>query len=148
MVESEMSRRVQADVVEFNTTATSPFLLGQESCYGPPRLLSFSTLTTTMTSESFKETTLAMASVAITETAETPSGPIPPAAAAGEQVVTPWDVQGGVGEDGKQVGIDYDKLIVQFGTRPIDAELLERFERLTGRRPHPLLRRKTFFSHR
>lgn len=99
-------------------------------------------------SDSFKETTLAMSSVAITETVETPSGAIPPAATSGAQVVTPWEVQGGVAEDGKLMGIDYDKLIVQFGTKAIDADLLERFERLIGKKPHPLLRRKMFFSHR
>ena len=98
--------------------------------------------------DSFKETTTAMASVAITEGTEQPSGAIPPTAAPGEQVVTPWDVQGGVTEDGKQLGIDYDKLIVQFGTRSIDSELLQRFERLTGHKPHVLLRRGMFFSHR
>lgn len=99
-------------------------------------------------SDSFKETTLVMSSVAISETVEHPAGAIPPAAAAGEQVVTPWDVQGGVADDGKLLGIDYDKLIVQFGTKAIDSELLERFEKLTGKRPHVLLRRKMFFSHR
>lgn len=62
--------------------------------------------------------------------------------------MTPWDVHGGVGADGQQQAINYDKLIEQFGTRRIDAELLARFERLTGRKPHPLLRRGTFFSHR
>jgi tryptophanyl-tRNA synthetase len=65
-----------------------------------------------------------------------------------EQVVTPWDVQGQVSEDGQQLAINYDKLIDQFGTRRIDSALLERFEMLTGRRPHLLLRRGTFFSHR
>lgn len=65
-----------------------------------------------------------------------------------DQVVTPWDVQGSVSSDGKQNAIDYDKLIQQFGTRRVDQELLARFERLTGHRPHPLLRRGTFFSHR
>jgi tryptophanyl-tRNA synthetase len=65
-----------------------------------------------------------------------------------EQLVTPWDVQGSVSADGKQLAIDYDKLIVQFGTRRVDAELLGRFEKLTGRKPHPLLRRGMFFSHR
>ncbi|EAU88319.1 tryptophanyl-tRNA synthetase [Coprinopsis cinerea okayama7 len=65
-----------------------------------------------------------------------------------EQVVTPWDVQGGVTEDGRQTGIDYNKLIVQFGTRKIDEALLERFERLTGHKPHVFLRRGMFFSHR
>jgi tryptophanyl-tRNA synthetase len=65
-----------------------------------------------------------------------------------EQLVTPWDVQGSISADGKQLAIDYDKLIVQFGTRRVDAELLERFEKLTGHKPHPLLRRGMFFSHR
>lgn len=63
------------------------------------------------------------------------------------QKVTPWDVEGAV-VDGKQVGIDYDKLITEFGTKRIDAALLERFEKVTGRKPHPLLRRGSFFSHR
>ncbi|KAI5119571.1 hypothetical protein M0805_006456 [Coniferiporia weirii] len=74
--------------------------------------------------------------------------PANPTEDAHEQVVTPWDVQGSVSTDGKQLAIDYDKLIQQFGTRRIDDELLQRFERLTGRRPHPLLRRGMFFSHR
>lgn len=65
-----------------------------------------------------------------------------------EQLVTPWDVQGSVSADGKQLAIDYDKLIDQFGTRRVDAALLERFEKLTGHKPHPLLRRGMFFSHR
>ncbi|KAJ3174724.1 tryptophan--tRNA ligase [Geranomyces variabilis] len=64
-----------------------------------------------------------------------------------EQVVTPWDVQGAQ-VDGKAVAIDYNKLIQQFGTRPIDQALLDRMERLTGRRPHTFLRRGLFFSHR
>ena len=69
-------------------------------------------------------------------------------AAVHEQVVTPWDVQGSVTEDGKQSAIDYDKLIVQFGTKRIDDALLERFEKVTGHRAHPLMRRGMFFSHR
>lgn len=64
-----------------------------------------------------------------------------------EQNVTPWEVEGAV-VDGVQQAIDYNKLINQFGTRPIDEELLQRFEKLTGRKPHILLRRGTFFSHR
>ena len=64
-----------------------------------------------------------------------------------EQKVTPWDVEGGY-VDGKQVSIDYEKLIKEFGTRRIDDALLKRFESLTGRKPHPLLRRGSFFSHR
>jgi tryptophanyl-tRNA synthetase len=71
-----------------------------------------------------------------------------PASNAHDQVVTPWDVQGSVSTDGKQVAIDYDKLIDQFGTRRLDAAILERFERLTGHKPHIFLRRGMFFSHR
>ncbi|KAG2210996.1 uncharacterized protein EV154DRAFT_67749 [Mucor mucedo] len=67
--------------------------------------------------------------------------------AAVSQNVTPWEVEGAV-VDGVQQAIDYNKLIDQFGTRPIDAALLERFETLTGRKPHIFLRRGTFFSHR
>lgn len=59
-----------------------------------------------------------------------------------EQTVTPWDV------DGKGRAIDYDKLIKKFGTRPIDQELIQRFETLTGKKCHTLLRRGIFFSHR
>src|SRR4051812_7320712 len=66
----------------------------------------------------------------------------------GEQVVTPWDVQGAVNDEGNSQAIDYGKLIVQFGTRPIDQSVLERFETLTGRKPHLLMRRGVFFSHR
>ena len=70
------------------------------------------------------------------------------ASEAHEQIVTPWDVKGQVAEDGQQMAINYDKLIDQFGTRRVDTTLLERFEKVTGHRPHPLLRRGTFFSHR
>ncbi|RKP12647.1 hypothetical protein BJ684DRAFT_20825 [Piptocephalis cylindrospora] len=66
---------------------------------------------------------------------------------AGEQVVTPWEVEGAV-VDGEAQTIDYDKLIEQFGTRKIDQALLDRFEALTGKTPHIFLRRGVFFSHR
>jgi len=69
-------------------------------------------------------------------------------AQAHEQVVTPWDVQGSTSTDGKQLAIDYDKLVAQFGTRHIESDLLARFEKLTGQRPHRFLRRGMFFSHR
>ena len=62
-------------------------------------------------------------------------------------VVDPWNVQGAV-VDGKQLGIDYDHLIESFGTRKIDEDVLKRLEALTGRKPHVLLRRGVFFSHR
>lgn len=67
------------------------------------------------------------------------------------QLVTPFDVQGAVAADGTQRAIDYDRLVDQFGTRRLDdadGALLARFERLTGRALHPLLKRGMFFSHR
>ncbi|XP_076645297.1 tryptophanyl-tRNA synthetase [Halictus rubicundus] len=60
-----------------------------------------------------------------------------------EDVVTPWDV-----ESKNEGGIDYDKLIKKFGSSKIDEELLTRFEKITGRKPHHFLRRGIFFSHR
>ena len=65
-----------------------------------------------------------------------------------EQIITPFDVSGGVDEHGKAVAIDYDKLIDQFGSQRIDKTILERLERLTGKPPHRLLRRGLVFSHR
>lgn len=37
--------------------------------------------------------------------------------------------------------IDYDKLIKDFGCKRIDDALLERFEKVTGHKPHVFLRR-------
>ena len=59
----------------------------------------------------------------------------------GEQTVTPWAVE-------STDGIDYDKLVRQFGSSSIDEALLQRFEKVTGHVPHPWLRRGDFFSHR
>ncbi len=53
-------------------------------------------------------------------------------------VVTPWLVEGKV---------DYGKLIEQFGTSPINQEIIERFSKLTGE-IHIYLRRGIFYSHR
>lgn len=64
-----------------------------------------------------------------------------------EQQVTPWDVQGAV-IDGKAQAIDYDKLIRQFGVQPLSSELVQRFERVTGKPAHIFLRRGIFFAHR
>ena len=65
-----------------------------------------------------------------------------------EQIITPFDVSGGVDETGKAVAIDYDKLIQTFGSKRIDKLLLERFEKVTKHKPHRLLRRGMVFSHR
>ncbi|ODV75674.1 tryptophan--tRNA ligase WRS1 [Cyberlindnera jadinii NRRL Y-1542] len=64
-----------------------------------------------------------------------------------EQKVTPWEVEGAV-VDGQAQAIDYDKLTKQFGTRSIGEETLERFERVTGHKPHHFLRKGFFFSER
>ncbi len=55
-----------------------------------------------------------------------------------ELVVTPWEVKGKV---------DYDKLIKQFGTSPITAELEKSLVSVTGE-DNIFLRRKLFYSHR
>lgn len=60
-----------------------------------------------------------------------------------EQIVTPWEVEA----DGDE-GIDYMKLIVKFGSKHLDSDLVERMERVTGHRAHRFLRRGIFFSHR
>lgn len=67
--------------------------------------------------------------------------------AAAEQKVTPWEVEGAV-VDGENQGIDYNKLIEQFGTRQINQETLEKFKQVTGNEPHPFLKRGVFFSER
>lgn len=64
-----------------------------------------------------------------------------------EQQITPWDVRGQV-IDGVEVGIDYSKLMDQFGCQPISEDLIRRFEKQTGRAAHPLLRRGAFYCHR
>lgn len=83
--------------------------------------------------------------------APTPSAPAeaPVATAAGsKQLVDPWNVAGEIGEDGKTKAIDYNKLVEEFGTKLIDENLLQRFERVTGHKPHRFLRRKIVFSER
>jgi tryptophanyl-tRNA synthetase len=59
-----------------------------------------------------------------------------------DQEVTPWEVSAGEG------GIDYQKLIRDFGCSAITPDLVDRIARLTGARPHRFLRRGLFFSHR
>jgi len=50
-------------------------------------------------------------------------------------VVTPWEVEG---------DIDYDKLIKQFGTKPLTDSIIKRIEKHTGEL-HYMLKRKIFF---
>ncbi|KAI8627635.1 hypothetical protein F5Y19DRAFT_160511 [Xylariaceae sp. FL1651] len=65
-----------------------------------------------------------------------------------KQSVDPWNVSGEIGEDGKVKAIDYKKLVEEFGTKLIDQELLDRFERVTGHKPHRFMRRQIVFSQR
>ncbi|KAF6133717.1 hypothetical protein HJG60_020237 [Phyllostomus discolor] len=60
-----------------------------------------------------------------------------------EDFVDPWTVQ-----TSSAKGVDYDKLIIRFGSSKIDRELVNRIERATGQKPHRFLRRGIFFSHR
>ncbi len=55
-----------------------------------------------------------------------------------EFVVTPWEVKG---------KIDYDKLIERFGAKKIDANLLNKIQKIT-KDLHPFFRRQIVFSHR
>ncbi|XP_001367513.1 tryptophan--tRNA ligase, cytoplasmic [Monodelphis domestica] len=61
----------------------------------------------------------------------------------GEDFVDPWTVQ-----TSSAKGIDYDKLIVRFGSSKIDKPLIDRIERVIGQKAHHFLRRGIFFSHR
>jgi hypothetical protein len=60
---------------------------------------------------------------------------------AGAQNVTPWDVD-------VEGGVDYDKLMREFGAQPIDAAMIARIERLTKKPAHVFLRRGLFYTHR
>lgn len=57
------------------------------------------------------------------------------------QFIDPWTVE-------SEGAIDYDYLISQFGCQKIDQSILDRMERLTGKKVHRFLRRGIFFSHR
>ncbi|XP_075982869.1 tryptophanyl-tRNA synthetase isoform X1 [Anticarsia gemmatalis] len=60
-----------------------------------------------------------------------------------DDFVDPWTVTGK-----SETGIDYDKLIKKFGSQKIDDEVIQRFEKVTGKKAHHFLRRGIFFSHR
>ncbi|KAJ8341645.1 hypothetical protein SKAU_G00339360 [Synaphobranchus kaupii] len=73
----------------------------------------------------------------------TPTQDNGPSVGDGEDTVDPWNVS-----TSSAKGVDYDKLIVRFGSSKIDQELVDRIERVTGQKPHRFLRRGIFFSHR
>lgn len=60
-----------------------------------------------------------------------------------DDFVDPWNVV-----SKSATGVDYDKLTQRFGSSKIDAELIARIEKITGKPAHHLLRRGIFFSHR
>lgn len=45
-------------------------------------------------------------------------------------------------------GINYDDIITRFGASKIDKTLIDKFEQITGKKAHYLLKRGIFFSHR
>lgn len=57
------------------------------------------------------------------------------------QVITPWEVEA-------EGGVDYDKLIDQFGCQAISPALIARLEKCIGQPAHRYLRRNFFFAHR
>jgi len=56
------------------------------------------------------------------------------------------NIENVVAKDNK--GIDYQKLIKQFGSESISPEQIEKIEKLTGKKAHRFLRRGKFFSQR
>ena len=60
-----------------------------------------------------------------------------------EQVITPWEVSGS-----EEAGIDYDKLVNQWGCQRITPDLVRSLEAVTATRAHTLIRRGIFFAHR
>ena len=73
----------------------------------------------------------------VSESAQTEAVKVPKK----EQIVDPWTVE-------SDESIDYEKLIQQFGSQRLTMDLVERIERLTGKKAHRFLRREIFFSHR
>jgi tryptophanyl-tRNA synthetase len=84
-------------------------------------------------------------SVAALSVAET-ANPAPNGAT--EQEINPWDVQAATDEHGNVLAFDYEGVSKKWNTNLIDQALLDRFERVTGHKPHRWLRRGLFFSHR
>lgn len=60
-----------------------------------------------------------------------------------EDVVDPWTVT-----SKSDTGIDYDKLIVKFGSSKVDETLIKRIEAIIKQPVHHFIRRGIFFSHR
>ncbi|KAE9978714.1 hypothetical protein BLS_000368 [Venturia inaequalis] len=65
-----------------------------------------------------------------------------------EQHLDPWNVSAGTDAEGKEKEFDYVAISKQWNTKLLDQALLDRFQQLTGKKPHRWLRRRLFFSHR
>ncbi|KAK4900906.1 tryptophan--tRNA ligase [Elasticomyces elasticus] len=65
-----------------------------------------------------------------------------------QQQIDPYNVGGEIDETGAIKAIDYDRLMQDFGVQPLTPSHLTRFEKVTGKPAHRLMRRKLFFSHR
>ncbi|KAJ9664253.1 tryptophan--tRNA ligase [Coniosporium apollinis] len=68
--------------------------------------------------------------------------------AAAEQQIDPWSVSAATDEHGNILAFDYEAISRKWNTKLIGDALLQRFESLTGHKPHRWLRRGLFFSHR
>jgi len=88
----------------------------------------------------------AVANASLASTAN--SGATASKTAAVEQHIDPWSVSAAVDDQGNTLSFDYEAISKKWSTSLIDQALLERFERLTGHKPHRWLRRGLFFSHR
>ena len=60
-----------------------------------------------------------------------------------EDFVDPWNVS-----SKSDTGINYDKLIVKFGSSKVDEALIARIEAIIKQPVHHFIRRGIFFSHR
>jgi len=88
----------------------------------------------------------AVANLSLAETAN--AGIVGDKTKAVEQHIDPWSVSAAVDEQGNTLSFDYEAISKKWSTSLIDQALLDRFERLTGHKPHRWLRRGLFFSHR
>lgn len=60
-----------------------------------------------------------------------------------DDFVDPWTV-----ESKSDSGIDYDKLILKFGSSKVEQALIDKLEQVCNKKVHHFLRRGIFFSHR
>jgi len=91
----------------------------------------------------------AAAAAAVIDPVAEETAPVLPPNHSHKQLIDPWNVQGEVGADGVIQAINYLTLVEEFGTKLLKADgILERFERVTGHKPHRFMRRGIVFSHR